>query len=436
MFRYATLAFCFVLGSTALVAENKEQGRLENCGVVMQEVLDVPDNIPQELLEKAECVIVIPSMTKAAMGIGGSYGRGAMVCRSGKAFNGPWGAPAMYAIEGGSFGLQLGAESTDVVLLVMNPRGVDALLSSKVKLGGNASAAAGPKGRNLEASTDATMRSEILSYSRARGLFAGVSLEGTSIRPDNDANEDVYGRKLTARQIVMGPGHSRAGVRPSLWSTCSRRTRRTTTLVVQDDSEQRVVDLEAVRVVDESQPLEFLHEEINPRSRRADHRRQRLLGDRRDGPHRLVLLAVARQQQERAGEPLLAGVEQLVDQILFDPDVPRQHVRDEPIRQRVLLVQEAHHLRLVHEQHRAVCHRRRRPHADGLPGQTAFTEELAGPQHRHYGFAARFRQHRQLDVALPDVEDVIAGVALLEDDRVAWILDDRLLLTPADSRKA
>jgi lipid-binding SYLF domain-containing protein len=202
--KYVTLAIALVFGSTALGAANKEQDRLENCGVVMQEILDVPDNIPQELLEKAECVIVIPSMTKVAIGIGGSYGRGAMVCRSGKTFNGPWGAPAMYALDGGSVGFQLGAESTDVVLLVMNRRGVDALLSSKVKLGGNASVAAGPKGRNLEASTDVTMRAEILSYSRARGLFAGVSLEGTSLRPDNDANKDVYGRKLTASRIVNG----------------------------------------------------------------------------------------------------------------------------------------------------------------------------------------------------------------------------------------
>jgi lipid-binding SYLF domain-containing protein len=202
MFRSLGLALCFILGSASLDAANKEQARLENCGVVMQEILGVPDNIPQDLLEKAECVIVIPSMTKVAVAIGGSYGRGAMVCRSGKTFNGPWGAPAMYSLEGGSFGLQLGGESTDVVLLVMNDRGVDALLSSKVKLGGNASAAAGPKGRNVEASTDATMRAEILSYSRARGLFAGVSLEGTSLRPDDDATEQVYGRKLTARSIV------------------------------------------------------------------------------------------------------------------------------------------------------------------------------------------------------------------------------------------
>ena len=206
MVRYLSLSLCFVLGSAALDAANKEQGRLENCGVVMQEILNVPDNIPQELLEKAECVVVIPSMTKVALGIGGSYGRGAMVCRSGKAFNGPWGAPAMYALEGGSFGLQLGGESTDVVLLVMNKRGVDALLSSKVKLGANASAAAGPKGRNVEASTDGSLRAEILSYSRSRGLFAGVSLEGTSVRPDDEASEQVYGRKVTARNIVTGKG--------------------------------------------------------------------------------------------------------------------------------------------------------------------------------------------------------------------------------------
>jgi lipid-binding SYLF domain-containing protein len=187
-----------------LGAQNKEQSRLENCGVVMEEILNAPDNIPQELLEKAECVIVIPSMMKVAVGLGGSYGRGAMVCRSGKLFDGAWGAPAMYTLEGGSFGFQLGGEATDLVLLVMNTRGVDALLNSKVKLGGNASVAAGPKGRAVEASTDASLRAEILSYSRSRGLFAGVSLSGTSLRPDDDANAQVYGRKLTARRIVTG----------------------------------------------------------------------------------------------------------------------------------------------------------------------------------------------------------------------------------------
>jgi SH3 domain-containing YSC84-like protein 1 len=149
-------------------------------------------------------VIVIPSMMKVAVGVGGSYGRGAMVCRSGKEFTGPWGAPAMYALEGGSFGLQLGGEATDLVLLVMNNRGLSALLNSKVKLGGDASVAAGPKGRAVTASTDASLRAEILSYSRSRGLFAGVSIEGTTLRPDNDANAQVYGRKITARQIVSG----------------------------------------------------------------------------------------------------------------------------------------------------------------------------------------------------------------------------------------
>jgi len=204
MFRYLSLVVCLALGTAALEAANKEQSRLETAGVVMQEILDIPDNIPQELLGKAECAIVIPSVTKVAVGIGGSYGRGAMVCRSGKSFNGPWGAPAMYTLEGGSIGLQIGGESTDVILLVMNDRGLEALLSSKVALGGNASVAAGPKGRAVDASTDATLRAEILSYSRSRGLFAGVSLEGMSIRPDDDANKEVYGVKMTARRIITG----------------------------------------------------------------------------------------------------------------------------------------------------------------------------------------------------------------------------------------
>lgn len=204
MSRYFSLVLCVVLASTGLSAANKEQERLQNVGVVMQEILDVPDNIPLELLSKAECVIVIPSMTKVAMGIGGSYGRGAMSCRSGKEFDGAWGAPAMFSLQGGSFGLQLGGESTDVVFLVMNARGVDALLDTKVKVGGNASAAAGPKGRTIEASTDLSLRAEMLSYSRSRGLFAGLSLEGTSLRSDDEANGQVYGTKMTARRIVTG----------------------------------------------------------------------------------------------------------------------------------------------------------------------------------------------------------------------------------------
>jgi SH3 domain-containing YSC84-like protein 1 len=204
MFRSFSLALCFMLTAVSLFAQNKEQGRLENAGLVMEEILNLPDSIPQDLLDKAECVIVVPSVTKVAIGIGGSYGRGAMVCRSGASFDGPWSAPAMYAVEGGSVGLQLGAQSTDLVLLVMNTRGVEALLSTKVQLGANMSAAAGPKGRDTGASTDASLRAEMLSYSRSRGLFAGVSLEGTSLRPDDDASAEIYGRNVTAREIVRG----------------------------------------------------------------------------------------------------------------------------------------------------------------------------------------------------------------------------------------
>jgi lipid-binding SYLF domain-containing protein len=181
---------------------NKEQERLETCGVVMQEVLNIPDSIPTELLEKAECVIVIPSVLKLALGVGASYGRGAMVCREGPKFNGSWGAPAMYALEGGSLGFQIGGEATDLILLVMNDRGMESILSSKVKLGADASVAGGPKGRSASADTDAWMRAEILSYSRSRGLFAGVSLEGSTLRPDDEASEQVYGRAIKAKDIV------------------------------------------------------------------------------------------------------------------------------------------------------------------------------------------------------------------------------------------
>jgi len=206
MYRIAALSLCLALVSVSSGAANKEDDRLENSGVVLEEILGVPDDIPRELLDKAECVMVIPSMLKVAFGIGGNYGRGAMACRTGLAFTGPWGAPAMYSLDGGSIGLQLGAQSTDLVLLVMNRRGVNALLESTVKLGGNASAAAGPKGRDISAATDVTMRAEILSYSRTRGLFAGVSLDGASLRPDDDASEQVYGRRITARTIVTSTG--------------------------------------------------------------------------------------------------------------------------------------------------------------------------------------------------------------------------------------
>jgi SH3 domain-containing YSC84-like protein 1 len=204
MKKYLVAATCLTLVAGAIYAKklNNEQKRLEECGVVMQEVLNVPDNIPQELLEKAECVIVIPSVKKLAFGVGASYGRGAMVCRHGEKFRGPWGAPAMYALEGGSIGFQIGGQATDLILLIMNDRGMESILSSKVKLGADASVAAGPKGRDASADTDAWMRAEILSYSRSRGLFAGISLEGSTLRPDDDASADVYGHAIKAKDIV------------------------------------------------------------------------------------------------------------------------------------------------------------------------------------------------------------------------------------------
>jgi SH3 domain-containing YSC84-like protein 1 len=205
MIRKSILVFCLGLVAAGTVfAANKEQKRLENSGVVMQEIMNIPDNIPQEVMEKAKCIIVFPSVLKAAFVVGASYGRGAMVCRTGRGFSGPWGAPAMYALEGGSVGFQIGGEATDLILLIMNDRGADSILNSKVKLGGDASVAAGPVGRDATADTDAYMRSEILSYSRTRGAFIGVSLEGSTLRPDDDATADVYGRKLTAREIVLG----------------------------------------------------------------------------------------------------------------------------------------------------------------------------------------------------------------------------------------
>src|SRR6266853_6235307 len=183
--------------------KEKDEDRLKHAGTVLTEILNLPDDIPQDLLDKADCVVVFPSVLKAAFIVGGSYGRGAMSCRKGESFTGPWGAPTMMALEGGSFGFQIGGEATDFVLLVMNERGASGILTSKVKLGADASVAAGPVGRDASADTDATLRAEILSYSRARGAFAGISLEGSTIRPDNGANRQIYGRKLPARQIVL-----------------------------------------------------------------------------------------------------------------------------------------------------------------------------------------------------------------------------------------
>ena len=199
-----TIALLMLAFSTpAADKEEKDEDRIKDAGRVLTEILNVPDDIPQDLLDKAACVVVFPSVLKAAFIVGASYGRGVMTCRTGPDFNGHWGAPTMMALEGGSFGLQIGGEATDFVLLVMNERGANGILSSKVKLGGDASVAAGPVGRTASAESDVTLRAEILSYSRARGAFAGVSLEGSTIRPDNDANHRIYGEKLSAKDIVL-----------------------------------------------------------------------------------------------------------------------------------------------------------------------------------------------------------------------------------------
>jgi lipid-binding SYLF domain-containing protein len=204
----------------------KDEDRLKNSGTVLREILDVPDNIPQDLLDKADCVVVFPSVLKAAFIVGGSYGRGAMSCRRGQDFRGSWGAPTMMALEGGSFGFQIGGEATDFVLLVMNERGASGILASKVKLGADASVAAGPVGRTASAETDATLRADILSYSRARGAFAGVALEGSTIRPDNGANRQIYGREVPARQIVLSGDVAAPLSAQSLISTLDSKTPR------------------------------------------------------------------------------------------------------------------------------------------------------------------------------------------------------------------
>jgi lipid-binding SYLF domain-containing protein len=203
----ATLALLLCLPGLAADKE-KETDRVKEAGQVLKEILDIPDNIPQDLLDRAECVIVLPSVLKFAIGLGGSYGRGVMTCRTGEHFTGHWGAPAMYALEGGNIGFQLGGQATDFVLLVMNPKGARSLMGSKVKLGANASAAAGPKGRSAEGATDVAMRAEILTYSRSRGLFAGISLEGSTLRPDNRANKKLYGRDLSVKDILL---HGKVG---------------------------------------------------------------------------------------------------------------------------------------------------------------------------------------------------------------------------------
>jgi SH3 domain-containing YSC84-like protein 1 len=200
---FVLMAMC----ALPLIADDKdnmkETDRIQAAADVLKQILDTPDKgIPQGLLDKADCVIIYPSVKKAAFIVGGSYGRGVITCRRGATFNGSWSAPAMFALEGGSFGLQIGGQATDFVLLVMNESGAKSVLSSKVKLGADASAAAGPVGRTTSAETDIVMKAQILSWSRSQGLFAGVSLEGSTMRSDNGANKNLYGKELTATQIV------------------------------------------------------------------------------------------------------------------------------------------------------------------------------------------------------------------------------------------
>lgn len=222
LMKFAIAVLAFSLAIVPAHAQQKENDRIKNAGVVMDEILNVPDNIPQDLLDKAECVVVLPSVLKFAIGLGGSYGRGVMTCRTGKEFNGRWGAPAMMALEGGSFGFQLGGQATDFVLLIMNGRGADSVLTSKVKIGVGLSAAAGPKGRDAAAATDVTLRAEILSYSRSRGLFAGAFLDGSTLRPDNSANERLYGKNLTAKEIALEEKTSPPPSAANLLSTLDR----------------------------------------------------------------------------------------------------------------------------------------------------------------------------------------------------------------------
>ena len=205
MKRVACLSLGFLLALPVMAnAQEKEVDRIKEAGLVLRDILESPDKgIPQDLMDKAECVVIYPSVKKAAFIVGGSYGRGVMTCRTGKDFMGPWSAPAMMALEGASFGFQIGGQATDFVLLIMNERGASSILSSKVKIGGDASAAAGPVGRNASAETDAMLKAEILSYSRAQGLFAGVSLSGSTMRPDDGANKAIYGSDVTAKDIVL-----------------------------------------------------------------------------------------------------------------------------------------------------------------------------------------------------------------------------------------
>jgi SH3 domain-containing YSC84-like protein 1 len=182
-----------------------ERERVKQSGEVMKQILDMPDKgMPSSVLNGSKCVIVLPSVKKAAIGIGGTYGRGVMTCRTGADYKGPWSAPVMMASSGGNIGFQIGGEATDFVIIVMNDQGAKNMLNNKVKLGADASVAAGPVGRTSEASTNARMQAQMLSYSRSRGVFGGVSLSGATLRPDGGANENLYGKKISPQEIIEG----------------------------------------------------------------------------------------------------------------------------------------------------------------------------------------------------------------------------------------
>jgi SH3 domain-containing YSC84-like protein 1 len=193
-----------LVGAFSLFAQSKEDKRLDNSASVMKELLQGDKGLPKNVLDQSLCVLVFPSVKKVAVGIGGSYGRGVLVCRKGDKMDGSWGAPVMYSLDQGSLGVQLGSTATDFVMAVVHQKGVDAILNGKMKLGANAAAAAGPTGADATGYNASAMTSDVLTYSRSKGLFAGVSLEGASIEPDNEANKKLYGKEIGAKEIIGG----------------------------------------------------------------------------------------------------------------------------------------------------------------------------------------------------------------------------------------
>ena len=202
----AVAVVCLLIPMSVVAAydASTEQARVKSAGDALDELVTKENGIPTGLLNKSECVIILPSTKKVGFIIAGQYGRGLMSCRTGEKFDGPWSAPIMMKSSGGSVGFQAGGQSTDFVILVLNDKGARALMKGKAKLGADASIAAGPVGKEAEAATNAAMSAEMLSYSETNGLFAGVSLSGTSLAPDSGANENLYGKKVSAQQIYAG----------------------------------------------------------------------------------------------------------------------------------------------------------------------------------------------------------------------------------------